>query len=51
MAISEINVRAAMNVLMTDLHVAEHCPRRQVKKQANHGMEGNPVEARPLRIA
>jgi hypothetical protein len=48
MAISEINVRAAMNVLMTHLHVAEHCPRRQVKKQANHGMEG---EARPLRIA
>jgi hypothetical protein len=51
MAISEINVRAAMNVLMTHLHVAEHCPRRQVKKQANYGMEGNPVEARPLRIA
>jgi hypothetical protein len=51
MAISEINVRAAMNVLMPHLHVAEHCPRRQVNKQANHGMEGNPVEARPLRIA
>ena len=31
MAISEINIRAAMNVLMTHLHVAEHCPRRQVK--------------------
>jgi hypothetical protein len=32
MAISEINVRPVMmNVLMTHLHVAEHCPRRQVK--------------------
>src|SRR5262249_41364364 len=31
-AISEINVRPVMmNVLMTHLHVAEHCPRRQVK--------------------
>ena len=29
-AISEINARA-INVLMTHLHVAEHCPRCQVK--------------------
>jgi hypothetical protein len=28
MAISEINVRAAMNILMTHLHVAEHCQLR-----------------------
>ena len=25
--------------------------RTRRQKQANHGMEGNPVEARPLRIA
>jgi hypothetical protein len=30
-AISEVNARAAINILMTHLHVAEHCPFRRIK--------------------
>ena len=30
-AISEVNARAAINILMTHLHVVEHCPFRRIK--------------------
>jgi hypothetical protein len=30
-AISEVNARAAINILMTHLHVAEHCRVRRIK--------------------
>ena len=30
-AISDVNARAAINILMTHLHVAEHCPFRRIK--------------------